>query len=199
MSKIKKPIVNKLMEAAKFLFFMYGIRKVSIEEICKEAGVSKMTFYRHFDNKDDIAIKVLGKYFIERMETFEHILQEPIPFEEKLRKIVDIKMEWLKNVDNQLVRDVISDRESAPGKFLGELLDDQARRTREIFVNLQKKGDIRNDIKADLVIYIVENIWKAFSDENLLKLYTNKSQLYEELFKASYYGILPAKTKHVGM
>jgi AcrR family transcriptional regulator len=43
--------VNK----AKELFWKYGIKKVSIEEICAEAPVSKMTFYKFFKNKNDLA------------------------------------------------------------------------------------------------------------------------------------------------
>ena len=89
----------------------------------------------------------------------------------------------------------MSDRESAPGKFLGGLLDGQTRRTKEIFVALQKKGELRKDIKVDLIMHIVENLWKAFADENLMKIYDDKSQLYEELYKTAYYGILPPKRK----
>lgn len=192
MNDSRKSAENKLIETAKALFGKYGIRKVSVEEICREAGVSKMTFYRHFSNKDDIAIKTLGYYFTEKMETLEHILDENILFEEKLRKIVEIKMMYLKDIDNELVKEVFSDRETAPGKFIGELLDEQRRRTREIFARLQKKGEIRGDIKVELVMYVMENLWQAFADEELLKLYSDKAKMYEELIKTTYYGLLPA-------
>ena len=80
-SRTEKPSVQKLLRTAKSLFFRFGIRKVSVVEICMEAGVSKMTFYRHFKNRDDIAIQVLGNYFTKRMETFELIFRENIQFE----------------------------------------------------------------------------------------------------------------------
>ena len=195
MNKNEQRVVDKLMAAAKSLFCRFGIRRVSVAEICREAGVSKMSFYRHFRDKGEMAVKVLGKHFTERMENFEAILLEDIPFEEKLRKTVAIKMAWFKNVGNELIRDVMSDRESAPGKFLVELLNGQARRTKEIFVNLQKRGDIRKDIRVELIMHVVEGLWKAFGDETLLGLYDDKSQLYEELCKAAYYGILPPKKK----
>ncbi len=61
-------------------------------------------------------------------------------------------------------------RNLSRGKFVGELLDSQARRTKEIFVALQKKGDLRKDIRVDLIMHIVENLWNAFTAENLMKI-----------------------------
>jgi hypothetical protein len=44
-------------------------------------------------------------------------------------------------------------------------------------------------------MHIVESLWKAFSAENLLKIYNDKSQLNEVLYKPVYYGILKSKRK----
>ena len=43
-----------IFKTAKDLFWKYGIKRVSIEEICKEAKVSKMTFYKFFPNKIEL-------------------------------------------------------------------------------------------------------------------------------------------------
>ena len=51
---------ESITSAAKSLFWKHGIRRVSIEEICEDAGVSKMTCYKYFSNKTAIA-----KYLIE--------------------------------------------------------------------------------------------------------------------------------------
>ena len=191
MNRKEKHSVNKIMETARTLFLKFGLRKVSVEEICREAGVSKMSFYRNFKDKDEIAAKVLVKYFTERMETFELILKENILFEERLKKIVSIKMEGFSNAGDEIIKDILLDRESEAGKALGNLIEEQTSRTRKIFEDLQKKGDIRKDIRVELIIHLVEGIWKSFSDEKLLELYPDKSQLYQELFKAVYYGLLP--------
>jgi len=82
-----------------------------------------------------------------------------------------------------------------PRKFLFELQDSRARRTKEISAALQKKGDLRKDIKVESIMHIVENLWKAFTAENLLKIYNDKSQLNEVLYKTAYYGILKSKRK----
>ena len=50
---------ERLQLAAQELFREYGLNKVSVEEICDRAGVSKMTFYRQYRNKIDL----LGSIF----------------------------------------------------------------------------------------------------------------------------------------
>ena len=58
-SEVNSPKVSQIMLAAKDLFWKFGIRKVSIEEICSKANVSKVTFYKYFENKIDLAIFIL--------------------------------------------------------------------------------------------------------------------------------------------
>ncbi|WP_372931944.1 TetR/AcrR family transcriptional regulator, partial [Mariniphaga sediminis] len=45
----------EIMKTARELFWKHGFRRVTIQEICEKAGVSKMTFYKHFPNKIDLA------------------------------------------------------------------------------------------------------------------------------------------------
>ena len=57
MTKSKK--LQQITQTAYDLFWRHGIKRVTIEEICRTSGVSKMTFYKYFDNKNDLAISVL--------------------------------------------------------------------------------------------------------------------------------------------
>lgn len=198
MKRIGQNVTSKLEAAGKALFFRHGFRRVSVDEICREAGVSKMSFYRHFRDKDELAIRVLGKHFTGRMASFEKILNEDSPFAERLQRVVALKAEGFKSAGSELLHEVMTDRVSPVGRFLGGLLQEQARRTREIFVELQRRGDLRSDLKVEIILHVVENIWRAFADEALLELYGDKSRLYRELFQAVYNGILPAKFKTRG-
>lgn len=198
MNKTRKSMTDRLVAAGKGLFFRYGIRRVSVDEICREAGVSKMSFYRHFRDKDELAMRVLGDHFKGRMAAFEKILAEDSSFVDRLRRVVALKAEGFKAASNELVREVMTDRVSPVGRFLGELLESQARRTREIFAGLQRRGDIRRDLRVEVILHVVEGIWRAFADEPLLELYNDKSMLYQELFQAVYHGILPAKNQAKG-
>ena len=50
---------DRIFEAAKKLFYRLGIRGVSVDAIAAEADTTKVTFYRVFDSKEDLVVKVL--------------------------------------------------------------------------------------------------------------------------------------------
>jgi AcrR family transcriptional regulator len=60
---------QRILETADRLFYQDGIRAVGIDRIIAEAGVAKMSFYKHFPSKDDLILAVL-KYREERVLEF---------------------------------------------------------------------------------------------------------------------------------
>lgn len=49
----------RLYEAAEPLFVRFGFRKTTVEDICKEAGISKRTFYDAFKDKSDFFARMV--------------------------------------------------------------------------------------------------------------------------------------------
>lgn len=45
---------GRILAAANDLFYARGLRAVGVDEIIAAAGVTKVTFYRHFPSKDDL-------------------------------------------------------------------------------------------------------------------------------------------------
>ena len=41
----------KILKKAKELFFIYGVKKTTVDEIAKAAGISKGTIYLYFSSK----------------------------------------------------------------------------------------------------------------------------------------------------
>ena len=50
---------NKIIDLALERFKQYGIRSVSIDDLCHELGMSKKTFYVYFKQKDELVQDVL--------------------------------------------------------------------------------------------------------------------------------------------
>src|SRR5262245_24310920 len=51
---------ERILDAGSRLFYEDGIRAVSADKVIAAAGVSKVTFYRHFPTKDDLVVAYLG-------------------------------------------------------------------------------------------------------------------------------------------
>ncbi len=56
---IAKPTRQRILDATNKLFYAQGIRATSADKIIEEVGITKVTFYRHFRNKNDLVVAYL--------------------------------------------------------------------------------------------------------------------------------------------
>ena len=55
------PARERILESARRLFYERGIRAVGVEAVVEDAGVTKMSLYRHFASKDELVAACLGE------------------------------------------------------------------------------------------------------------------------------------------
>lgn len=182
-----------IAKSAKELFWKYGISRVTVEEICKEAGVSKMTFYRNFKNKQEVAKQVLIDLVNQSNERYDAIRQEDIPYAEKMRKMLEIKHESSKGVSAEFVNDIYKNEETELQALIGKFQADQIKRVMEDFQEAQEKGWIRQDLNLSFLLYMMNDIGNKVTDEHLKQLYPEMSDLIMELTRFFLYGIMPRK------
>src|SRR4051812_6668826 len=58
-NKVTSEARQRILETADRLFYQEGVRAVGIDRIIAEAGVAKMSLYKHFPSKDDLILAVL--------------------------------------------------------------------------------------------------------------------------------------------
>lgn len=81
-----------LLNALLVLMEKQEFSKITITELCKKAGVTRLTFYRHFESKED----VLQDYFYKIFQIFfqECVLNSNYSFIETLSRCFDY---WQEN------------------------------------------------------------------------------------------------------
>lgn len=68
--------IKKLMDAGIALFAKYGYSNTSLDQIVKEAGLSKGAFYAHFLTKEDFLMKVLRDRISFYFEDLQELLTQ---------------------------------------------------------------------------------------------------------------------------
>ncbi len=190
MGKSSSPKFRKLVQTARDLFFRYGIKRVTIEEICQKAGVSRMMFYRYFRNKDAIAMYILDQIYSDAWSKFDEVLAEDIPFEEKIRRIAVVKMEMADEYSMEFLNEFLADEDSECGRLLMKKRKETYEFTRKIYTDAQERGDIRKDIRVDLIMFMMEYSLEIVRDERVQSVYPDMSELVREIFALLFYGIL---------
>ena len=183
------------MDAAKALFWKYGIVKVTVEEICEHAEVSKMTFYRNFDNKKHVAEKVLTAIAAKSMHDYRRIMDSDIPFNKKIQKIVKLKHDASKDLSDEFVRDVYSTEESDLRNVIEKFQKKSLQELREDLSKAQANGDIRKDLNLDFVIYWLNSMREKMLDKQLTSMFGSTQELAVELTNFIFYGIMPKENR----
>jgi len=70
------PPRERILAAARELFYRHGIRAVGVEAIAEAASTNKMTLYRHFGSKDELIAAYLRELAKEGDAVWEHLAQE---------------------------------------------------------------------------------------------------------------------------
>jgi AcrR family transcriptional regulator len=191
------PIHNQkfksLVSAASLLFWKFGIKRITIDEICHEAKVSKMTFYKFFNNKIDLARYVLETKMNEGISKYREIMDADIPFTRKIEMSIQLKMENTEDLSQEFLTDLYRNPnpelleffESRKKEFLDQILAD--------FIKVQKSGYLRKNLKPEFILYFLNHMFEMAKDQALYSIYSNAQELIMELTNFFFYGIMTGK------
>lgn len=96
------PARERILETAHDLFYRDGIRATGIDRVIAKAGVTKVTFYRHFPSKNDLVLAFLDYRHGLWMRWFVDALQHHAGKKGKggwPQAIVDAMAEWFAGKD----------------------------------------------------------------------------------------------------
>lgn len=181
-----------LLEKARELFWKHGVRRVSVEEICREAGVSKMTFYRYFPNKIELAKAVFDEAVEEGLRSYKEIFDDRSTTPaEKMKALLRLKLEGTNDVSREFLMDFYSNPELGLKDYIEEKTRSVWIEVLEYFREAQRTGVMRSDFKPELILFLGHKMKEMITDENLLGLYGSPQELVMELTNFTIYGIVP--------
>ena len=69
-------IKDRILQTAQELFFKYGIRSISMDDIAKHLSISKKTIYQFYKDKDEVVHTLIEQKCKEDLKYFENIHKE---------------------------------------------------------------------------------------------------------------------------
>jgi AcrR family transcriptional regulator len=79
---------QRILDAARKRFRYYGVRKTTMQEIARDAGVAVGTLYLYFKDKDDLLVACTDEYVTRHRRLAEAILASDASAADKLRRYV---------------------------------------------------------------------------------------------------------------
>ena len=175
---------EQLLSTAQSLFSKFGAKRVTVEEICRKAEVSKMTFYKHFRNKAALITTIRDKWVDEGFRRFDEIKAMDIPFPDKIDLMTEWKVEFGKRVNAEFVRELVS---------TDDAMEEFRRRYLSNIRAAQLRGEVRSDIDPEFLWAVVDKLSELVKDGKVDQLFQDQTQFPRQLRTLLWYGLLTRK------
>jgi len=190
MGNMSNPKRKLILKTGKELFWKFGFKRVTVEEICKEAGISKMTFYKFFTNKIDLVKTIMNDILQESLSKYKKIMASEIPYPEKVVALIHLKSEQVETMSSEFFRDYVQADDPEMISYLQQLSGESMQMFTDDFRKAQENGDIRKDLKIEFIMYIMNHLVEMAQNDALINMYKEPQDLVMEITNFLFYGIL---------
>ncbi|GFZ83442.1 TetR family transcriptional regulator [Compostibacillus humi] len=176
-----------ILQAALSLFLKYGVQKVSVAEIAKEAAVSQVTIYNYFESKDNLVHEVIIFYTDTVWQKYyEEIFESDLSFSEKITKIIFEKKETAEEIHPDFYQYFM--KEYANGiSYMEKLYTEQVLpKFIELFNEGKAEGLVDPTLSNEAIIFYIQMFKEYFQREDA---YEKALPITEDLTKLFFYGI----------
>ncbi len=157
---LKEKILNsteqKILAAAGKLFFHFGFKKTSVDEIAAEAGVGKGTIYNYFSNKEELFKKLI------------------FANQKMVRDAVEKEIAHLERADDRLLQRNISELANFRGQSKAAgTTPAMAKELRQTAQALEGGQDIHNKgLYDDMTLGMEQGIFKQFDAASMANTFS---------------------------
>lgn len=183
---------EQIIEAARKLFTKYGYKKVSMDEIAREANVSKKTVYAYFKDKEE-----LFRYFIfeelDKMRTaVANIENKKLPFLEMVHETIYTVLKYKK--ENNFLSTITKEAEDFKNQKIIEaikILDTEVKNYIKNKLIYAIENKYIRDCNVDVLTFVIYKVYMALifeSDLDSTKI--DEKEVSNEIFEILKKGIL---------
>jgi AcrR family transcriptional regulator len=141
---IQKPTEEIILDAADRLIGRYGLRKMTMEDVAQEAGVSRRTVYGYFENKQALAMASIDRVVRSAQERMASEARSPEPAAERIYRMlvarVAARIEGVRDI-TQSLDSVFAVVRPAYMQRRRRYFDEEAAMLAEVIAEGQRQGD----------------------------------------------------------
>lgn len=151
MTKKKTVQRERIIEVAQEHFERFGYKRAVIDNIVRDVGIAKGTFYLHFSSKEQLFLEIVNQLRHEALEKFLAAMDEETTVAGKLRTMIRMSLDAFDEYP-LLARLVADDPEF---RLIARLLEqpsvqEEIEHSRQFVLGILQEGSARGELRADL-------------------------------------------------
>lgn len=183
---------------AKRLFYQFGFRRITMDEIAANLRMSKKTLYALFPSKEELVRAVILTIMLPKMARMRELMQESGTVADFFGGVVEVFHALGREVSEPMMVDM---------KMSPELWKEVEERRLEVLSHIgeviergKKTGEVRADLNVDLFLRIFMLVINRIGNPTMmLELNMRPSELAGQLFGIFFHGIVPADRRAGGV
>lgn len=156
---------EKILAEAERLFWKYGVRTITMDDIARRLAISKKTIYQHFTDKEDIVHQVVEWHIAHELNEYCLLNEQDLNPIEEIIAASDMMRQHADKVNPSLLIDI---QRYFPKAWEAFLRHKEEHIIKDIMANLQRgveQGLYRADIDVELMARLrVELFQLGFDD-----------------------------------
>ncbi len=182
---------EKTEATAKELFWKHGFKKVSIDEICKKASVSRKTFYTYYPNKQALVLSILESLTNEMLDVFATLVADTgKSFSEKMNMLLSLKFEMNKEFSMEFINDFLHPDSAELLEYLNTVVGKSLMLTREFFTNAQKNGEMNPGLNIDFLLWNMQKQLEICSTPEALAMFPDSESMVRQISELMIFGVM---------
>ncbi len=185
-----------LLRRCELLFFKYGVRSVTMDDIAKELSISKKTLYQHFENKDELINEIMNQHTEHECYEVQLLKQKSVDALDEVIKIAQRTIIMLQMISPNLLYELKKYHVKA-WDILNDLQNNVITDgTLENIKRGKSEGLYRSDIDADIVSKLyAKSCLQVINEEIFPSADYKKEKIFLEFMNYHVLGLTTQKGK----
>ena len=166
-----------IADTARRLFREHGFSAVSVGRICAEAGVSRVTFYKHYSGKNALLQEIVTEQKNRVRAEFENLLARQCSLREAAEAVFALQRQSFDELYSAaFLRDIEENTDLELERFFHELNEEKYAFMRGFFHTLQQRRLIQPDLPVELIDLFIRQADILMRHPQLAALYAAAPQ-----------------------
>lgn len=182
------------MERVEGLFFRYGIKSLTMDDVAFELGISKKTLYQWVESKDDLVIKVLHHHINCKKSNCLNLASASSNAIEEMLVVLDTNSQALAQIKTNVINDLQKYHREGWEMIRNYHYDFVFQNIRENLLRGRKEGLYRDNFDIDIIAKLhLATAFNVFDELVFPDGTTSRVVLFKECMMHFLYGIVSPK------
>lgn len=189
----KNDTKTTIYNAAYELFSKHGFRRISVQDICRKAAISRKTFYCYYDNKICLVREILDTISKSTADRYQQIMTSQASFSDKLIGILNLRIDALRQISMDFMEDIIQSSDNELEGYFQKEMDQNKNMVLNFYRKAKRAGEIRNDISLSTIIQVQNLFLELCKNETFRAKFKDAASMIQQVSELYLFGITSRK------